>query len=74
MRRQGGYPKPQLTGAQSMVQLKTFLASCTDEKLAELTVDTLAPRFKVDRRMLECTLLACQDTRRRFLAKQEISA
>jgi hypothetical protein len=70
MRRQGGYPKPQLTGAQSMVQLKTFLASCTDEKLAELTVDTLAPRFKVSRREVECVLLASQDSRRRFLARR----
>jgi hypothetical protein len=70
MRRQGGFPKPVMTSAQAMVQLKTFLANATDERLAAFTVDKLAPMFRVSRRELECVLLASQDSRRRFLARQ----
>lgn len=70
MRARGAFPKPLMTQAQSMLQLKVFLASCTDDVLAGLTVDALAPRFKVQRRELECVLLASQDSRRRFLAKR----
>jgi len=69
MRRPTHHAKPQMTQAQAMVQLKMFLAGCTDEVLAALTVDTLAPRFKVQRREIECVLLASQDSRRRFLAR-----
>jgi hypothetical protein len=70
MRRTAHHAKPQMTQAQSMVQLKVFLAGCTDEVLAGLTVDTLAPRFKVQRREVECVLLDSQDSRRRFLARR----
>lgn len=68
------FPKPDLTRAQAMVQLKTFLANATDERLAALTADGLARIFRVDRRELECVLLAAQDTRRRFLAKRTVGA
>jgi hypothetical protein len=36
------------------------------------TVETLIHRYRVDRRELECVLLASQDSRRRFLARQVV--
>jgi hypothetical protein len=70
MRRQGGYPKPQMTREQSLQRLVTDLASMGDERLLAETVDTMMRRYKVDRRVLECKLLASQDSRRRFLARR----
>lgn len=70
MRRYG--PDP-VTRAQTMAQLKTFLANCPDERLAALTVGILASMYRLDRREIECVLLAAQAGRRRFLSKGEIS-
>lgn len=67
MRRAGGFAKPTMTRAQSMLQLKTDLASMPDDRLFAATVNSLFHRYKVDRRELECVLLASQDSRRRFL-------
>lgn len=68
------FAKSALTDPQVMSSLKQFLANSADDSLARLTVDELAPRFRMDRGQLECTLSAAQDTRRRFLAKGVIGA
>jgi hypothetical protein len=64
----------QIDQAAVLAQLKRELASASDERLAALTVETLAARYRMDRRQIECTLSAAQDTRRRFLATGKIGA
>jgi hypothetical protein len=68
------FPKPQMTGAQAMVQLRQLLASATDEKLAAMTVDLIVRTHKVGRREAEVVLLACQATRRREIAQRSAAA
>ena len=64
----------QPSDAAVMAQLKAELASATDERLARLTVGELAACHRMDRRLIECILLAAQDTRRRFLKSGKIGA
>jgi hypothetical protein len=71
--RGSSFAKPQMTGAQAMTQLKRDLASMPDDRLFAATVDSLIHRYKVQRREMECVLLASQDSRRRFLARQSVA-
>ncbi len=68
------YGAKQPSDAAVIVQLKTELASISDQRLAALTVADLSSRYRADRRLIECTLLAAQASRRRFLATGEVSA
>jgi hypothetical protein len=70
MRRAGGYGTKVQTCAEAMVRLKVDLANMPDDRLFAATVDALIHRYRVKPRELECTLLAAQHTRRRFLEKQ----
>jgi hypothetical protein len=74
MRRAGGYGIKVQTSAEAMVRLKVDLANMPDDRLFAATVESLAPRYRVKARELECVLLASQDSRRRFLAEQEKQA
>jgi hypothetical protein len=65
------FAKPQMTGAQAMVQLRQLLASATDEKLAAMTVDLIVRTHKIARREAEVVLLACQESRRREIAARD---
>lgn len=69
--RRGGYPKPQMTSAQAMVQARVLLASCPDEKLFALTPERLIAMHKIKLDEATVVLRACQETRRREIATKQ---
>lgn len=50
------YPDKQLSAAQAKAQLMALLYTCRPERLAQLTIDSLASMYRVNRREIEYEL------------------
>lgn len=60
------YPDPRLTQRQAETQLILLLQNATPQRILAMTVDSLCATHNVDRRVVECKLLAAQGRVRRM--------
>lgn len=60
------YPDKQMTQRAATVQLTLLLQNATPERILAMTVDSLCATHNVDRRVVECKLLAAQGRVRRM--------
>lgn len=59
------FPDKRLNVANAKAQMVQELCSCTDSRLAQLTVDSLVARFRVDRKAAEYALVIQRQSRDR---------
>lgn len=67
----GRFANKSLNVAQAKAQMMQELCSCTDARLAQLTVDTLVARFRVARKDAEYALVIQRQRRERTKGESE---
>lgn len=65
------HPDNRITVAQAKAQMMQELCSCTDARLAQLTVDMLVARFRVARKDAEYALVIQRQRRERTKGESE---